>query len=35
MKLIAAIKKFAPYFVDVWQYLVIILLFILATIFYL
>jgi len=28
-------KKIAPYFVDVWQYLVIIVLFILAAIFYL
>jgi hypothetical protein len=28
-----AYKKYAPYFVDVWQYIVIILVFILAAIF--
>jgi len=27
------VKKYFPYFVDVWQYLVIILIFILAAIF--
>jgi len=27
------IKKFAPYFVDVWQYIVIIIIFIVAAIF--
>jgi hypothetical protein len=31
--MIETIKKLAPYFVDVWQYLVIILIFILAAIF--
>jgi len=30
-----SIKKYAPYFVDVWQYLVIILIFIIALIFFL
>jgi hypothetical protein len=28
-----SIRKYAPYFVDVWQYLVIILIFIIAAIF--
>jgi hypothetical protein len=27
------IKKYSPYFVDVWQYIVIILIFIIAAIF--
>jgi hypothetical protein len=31
--LMASIKKYLPYFVDIWQYLLIILLFILAAIF--
>ncbi len=35
LKIISTIKKILPYFVDVWQYLAIILLFILAAIFYL
>jgi hypothetical protein len=30
-----AYKKFFPYFVDVWQYVVIILIFIIAAIFFL
>lgn len=29
----ASIKKYLPYFVDIWQYLLIIVLFILAAIF--
>lgn len=29
------IKQYAPYFVDVWQYIVIIIIFILAAIFFL
>jgi len=29
------IKKIAPYFVDVWQYLLIIVIFIIAAIFFL
>jgi len=33
MKFKEALKKYSPYFVDVWQYLVIILIFILAAIF--
>lgn len=28
-----SIKKYAPYFVDVWQYVVIIVIFIIAAIF--
>jgi len=35
LRFITLLKKIGPYFVDVWQYLVIILLFILAAIFYL
>ncbi len=30
---IASVKKYLPYFVDIWQYLLIIVLFILAAIF--
>lgn len=33
--LIDSIKKIAPYFVDVWQYLLIIVMFIIAAIFFL
>jgi len=33
MKLNEFYKKYFPYFVDVWQYLVIILIFILAALF--
>jgi hypothetical protein len=33
MKIIEDLKKILPYFVDVWQYLVIILIFIIAAIF--
>jgi len=32
---ILIVKKVAPFFLDVWQYLVIVILFILAMIFYL
>lgn len=34
-KLVESMKKILPYFVDFWQYLAIIILFILAIIFYL
>lgn len=30
-----SMKKYAPYFVDVWQYVVIIVIFIIAAIFFL
>jgi hypothetical protein len=33
--IIVFVKKIAPFFVDVWQYLIIVLLFIIAAIFYL
>jgi hypothetical protein len=33
MKLIDQIKRYLPYFVDVWQYIAIIIIFILASIF--
>lgn len=33
MKLKEVVKKYSPYFVDIWQYLVIILVFIIAAIF--
>ena len=35
MNLQEARKKYAPYFVDIWQYLVIIIIFIIAAIFFL
>ncbi len=34
-KIISLVKKIAPFFIDVWQYLIIVLLFVLAAIFYL
>lgn len=34
-KLGESIRKYAPYFVDVWQYIAIILIFVLAMVFFL
>lgn len=34
-KIIAALNRYIPFFADIWQYLVIILIFIIAMIFFL
>lgn len=34
-KFIAALNKYIPFFADIWQYLVIVLIFVIALIFFL